>query len=264
MAQHYPLATVASALFGFTLSLAAHGAQAAPGISVGAAVSNSRLTVIDLTPDDGQAAGYTFLGSGNSSVDATIESPSNSLNRNDAAHSHLLASIAATVAYGASTSSSSASQFGEVRADVQVHDNVGHRGNAMGNVVQSTTLLIAPHTQVIYSGYGEVSMSDAGQKGPPSFFGEAVTTVYFGSEVWIRGMGQGFAGHNDSGIRGGEFSMSFFNHGDTAEYAFLGVNLVTRALYQAPSPVPEPATYAMFGLGALMVGAMARRRRRAA
>ncbi|NHZ83562.1 PEP-CTERM sorting domain-containing protein [Massilia sp. CCM 8695] len=180
--------------------------------------------------------------------------------RNDA--QSRLEPIAVTTSYAGSTAVSSADKFGETRTDVRLDDSVGTRGYANGDVRQIMSLTVAPRTQLIYTGYGEVSMSDAAQYGGAAFFGNAVATVTFGDQVWANGMMQDAMGHTDSGVRGEGFYLSFYNNTDTEKYTSVTLNILTRATFIAAAPVPEPATYAMFGLGTLMVGAMARRQRR--
>jgi hypothetical protein len=262
MTHQFRLAQVAAALLGLSLSLAGHSAHAASGIKVGASVSNSSLTVIDLTPDDGKAAGYATFSGRNSRLDSNIYSAVASWTQREAAYNYTFEPLAATVAYAGSSSISSSPQWGELRTETQLLDTIGDRGNAGGNLLQSLAFVIAPHTQLVYSAHNELSISDVGPDSP--FLGEAVTTVRFGDASWARGMMQGSMGYHDSGVRGEDFSLSVYNHGDTEQYVYLFVDILSRTAYYAPSPVPEPATYAMFGLGALMVGALSRRKRRQA
>ncbi|WP_206752962.1 PEP-CTERM sorting domain-containing protein [Massilia aquatica] len=255
MTQKYRLTSAAALLV--SLSLAGGSALAAPVLNVGASISKPSLTVIDLTPDDGQVAGYRFHDTASSSLNASLTALAASWTQTESASSDKFALVDATALYGSSRSVSSAGQWGNLRTDLHIDDSVGHRGAGAGNVNQAMTVLVTAHTQVVFSAYGEVSIDNrAGAS-----FGNAVTTVYFGGEYWVRGMQQG-AGWNDNGVRGETFSMSYVNNTNTEQYVSLNMNILTRAVYQAPSPVPEPATYAMFGLGALMVGALARRQRR--
>lgn len=259
MTRPYRLTTVAAALFCLSLALSGASAHAAPGIAASASVSNSKLTVIDLTPGDGQAAGYSFDSSG-SRLDASLTSRYAGWTRQENFSNSDFAPIAAAVSHGTSTSSSTASKFGEVRTDLQLYDSFDG-GNAMGNVVQSAFIRVDPHTQLIYSGHGEVSISDATQYGHDAFLGNVEATVWFGDARFVRGMAQGLVRY-DTGVRSGDFSLSYVNNSDRAETITVLVNVLNRAAYYAPSPVPEPATYAMFGIGALLVGALGRRRRR--
>ncbi|NHZ90678.1 PEP-CTERM sorting domain-containing protein [Massilia sp. CCM 8733] len=257
MTQKYRPTSAAVLLL--SLSLAGGGALAAPALKVGASISKPGMTVIDLTPDDGQAAAYRFHDTASSRLDASLTVPAPSWTQTESASSGKFELIDATALYGTSASASSAGQWGNLRTDIQLDDSVGHRGAGAGNVTQTMTVLVTAHTQLVFSAYGEVAIDNrAGTS-----YGNAVTTVYFGGEYWVRGMQQG-AGWNDSGVRGETFSMSYVNNTSTEQYVTLNMNILTRAVYQASSPVPEPASYAMFGLGALMVGAAARRRRRTA
>ncbi|WP_223164506.1 PEP-CTERM sorting domain-containing protein [Massilia rubra] len=255
MTQKYRLTSAAALLV--SLSLAGGSAFAAPSLGVGAAIGNPSMTVIDLTPDDGQAAGYRFHDTASSRLDASITAPAASWKQTESASSATFELIGATALYGSSTSVSSSGLWGNLRTDIQLDDSVGNRGAGSGNVTQTMNVLVAAHTQLVFSAYGEVSINNSAG----ASLGNAVATVYFGGEYWVRGMQQG-AGWNDSGVRGETFSMSYVNNTNTEQYVYLYMNTLTRAVYQASSPVPEPATYAMFGLGALMVGALARRQRR--
>ncbi|WP_166893778.1 PEP-CTERM sorting domain-containing protein [Massilia sp. CCM 8734] len=255
MTQKYRLTSAAALLV--SLSLAGGSAFAAPSVGVGAAIGNPSMTVIDLTPDDGQVAGYRFHDTASSSLNASLTVPAASWTQTESASSDKFALIDATALYGSSSSVSSAGQWGNLRTDLHLDDSVGHRGVGAGNLSQTMTVVVTAHTKVVFSAYGEVSIDNSAG----ASFGNAVTTVYFGGEYWVRGMQQG-AGWNDSGVRGETFSMSYVNNTNTEQHVFLGMHILTRAVYQAPSPVPEPATYAMFGLGALMIGALARRQRR--
>lgn len=255
MTRHHRLP--AAALF-VCLSLAGASAHAAKNISVGASLSNASMTVIDLTPDDQQAAGYRFDHVSGSSVDATMRAPAAAWSQTESASSAGYEPVSATVVNGASTSVSSAGSWANLRTDVQLYDSLDPKGDASGNVTQELSVLVAPHTQLVFSAYGEVSIASGGN----DFIGNAVTTVILGSQYWSRSMIQG-GGQNDSGVRGQTFSMSYVNNSDSEQYLRMYMNTLTRSRYQGTSPVPEPETYAMLGLGMLVVGAAARRHRQA-
>lgn len=182
------------------LSLAAHAAQVTPGITATASISNSRLTVIDLTPDDGNAAGYTQPRSSYTSLDANKTFPSASINTKNDADTPGFDPVSAAIAYCGSTTASSATTWGSLHTDARLYDSAGDVGFADGNVTQSMFLSIAPHSQLIYSAHGALSIGDAGPYGHAPFAGEAVTTVRFGDQVWIRGMAQGWMGCIDNGV----------------------------------------------------------------
>ncbi|MES2741603.1 MAG: PEP-CTERM sorting domain-containing protein [Pseudomonadota bacterium] len=69
----------------------------------------------------------------------------------------------------------------------------------------------------------------------------------------------------DSGGVSTDFSYSYLNNSATTHYMNLEMSVRAWSAYvDAAAPVPEPASYAMFGLGALIVGAMSRKRRQEA
>lgn len=259
----YRLTSIPAALFGFSLALAGHAAQAAPGISVEASISKPAFTVIDLTPNDDYSAAYTPMPIF-SMARSDIITPAISVGKELNAKHGEFEPITATVTHGTSTAASSAAQAGELGTRIEVLD-AGTK--AYGYGLQSIDVRITAHTQLVFTGYSTLSISDARQHGAGTFTGQASAFLSFsGLQPAIVGFGmmQGFGTSGDSGVRTEPFSLTVYNNSDQDMSTTLLMTVLTTAAYQAPSPVPKPATYAMFGLGALMVGAMARRQRRRA
>ncbi|MCE3607127.1 PEP-CTERM sorting domain-containing protein [Massilia sp. P8910] len=262
MTKTYNLTGVAATLLGFSLSLAGHAAQAAPGISVEASISKTAFTVIDLTPNDGYSAGYTLTPS-SAILQSNIITPDVSLEKKLSLAAGVVEPIAATIAHGASTSTSTATQGGEIGGRIQVLD-AGTK--AYGYVLQSVNLQIAAHTQLVFTGYSTLSISNASQDSAHTFAGDASTLLFFTSGGPLEGhsISRGFGDQDNSFVSARPFSLTVDNNSDRVMSTVLMTQMFTHAVYRAPSPVPEPATYAMFSLGALMVGACARRQRRRA
>ncbi|MDM5177721.1 PEP-CTERM sorting domain-containing protein [Massilia sp. DJPM01] len=262
MTKTYRLTSITAALFGFSLALAGHAAQAAPGISVGASISKPAFTVIDLTPNDDYSAAYTLMPNF-SMARSDIITPAISVGKELNAKHGEFEPITATTTHGTSTSASSADQAGELSSRIEVLD-AGTK--AYGYVLQSIEVQIAAHTQLVFTGYSTLSISDPRQHGALNFAGEVSTFLSFSEQPAILGflMRQRLGESGDRGVRTDPFSLTVDNNSDQDMSTTLVMTVLASAVYQAPSPVPEPATYAMFGLGALMVGAMARRQRRRA
>ncbi|NHZ34364.1 PEP-CTERM sorting domain-containing protein [Massilia rubra] len=261
MTRHHRL--TAAALF-VSLSLAGASALAAKNISVGASISNASMTVIDLTPNDGMSASYRFDGAGSSYVEANLTAPATSWSGSTHDKDDIVLALGATLAHGSSSVASTSTGVGEVRIETRLQNTAGTGARANGYIAQMVPVWLAPHTKLIYSGYGEMAISDATQYGPNNFRANSHLNINFGYQPFTRGINQGWAGLNDSGVRGEAFSLEFSNDQDTAISIYLSMELSNYASYDGPSPsaVPEPAAFAMFGFGALIVGAAARRRRR--
>ncbi|CUI05860.1 PEP-CTERM sorting domain-containing protein [Massilia antarctica] len=265
MTQLHRITRISAALLTMSLTLASANAAVDPaGTSARATLKNSQLIVIDLTPHDGKAAGYTFAASAQSSnVSASIDMIGTAWDqRRDVPNPNGSGSSANLYTTGANVGTSSGT-WGT--ANTRIYANGNQLGNARisGSANQMIGVSVAAHTRLIYSGLAELSIDEWYQTAANRTFTSAAVTVGFNGTYQSLDLQSGqFTG--SYGSRTQDFSLFFDNNTEAARTIYMSVSTATNVDYYTTTPVPEPETYAMLGLGALVVGAAARRRRRQA
>ena len=258
--RHHPVRY--ARLAAVALTLACGTAVAAPGISASAAISHVQLGVIDLTPNDGQAAGYStyrFLdeqASGLSLPDDHVNLFQPSYMSDSPKHTG--------VAYGdsyAQTSSNGAIGEMQVAAHLQAAYGPSGQLDASGTSQQRLWVTLQPHTAFYVSGHYDLRGAEIGN--PDKYYsGRAVAQVSllvnqdktrFSDILYLPG---GRSSASD------DFWLGYANTSDRESEVLLDFSIVASTYAWAPAipPVPEPDSYLMLGAGLLLLGAIGRRR----
>ncbi|MFB9242082.1 PEP-CTERM sorting domain-containing protein [Massilia antarctica] len=265
MTQLHRITRISAALLTMSLTLASANAAVDPaGASVRATLKNSQLIVIDLTPHDGKAAGYTFAASAQSSnVSASIDMIGTAWDqRRDVPNLNGSNANAYLYHTGANVNASTGT-WGKANSEIYADGDQLGNARVTGNANQMIGLSVAAHTRLIYSGLAELRISEWYQSAENRTFSSAAVTVGFNGTYQSVDFQSGqFTG--TYGTRSQDFSLFFDNNTEAARTIYMSVSTATNVDYYTTTPVPEPETYAMLGLGALVVGAAARRRRRQA
>ncbi len=261
LTQRFARAPGSALGLGLALALSSHAVLAAPSATASASMSDFRMSAIDMTPDDGIAAGYHF------DDNLTISTVGSSIGRNFAeldssATNNNAAPLYAHVDQVGLSANTHAGSWGDMRAAAYMNANDGADilGLAVSaDALQFMTVVVSPHTQFNVGGHTDLSLAESGHgsNGVVSF---AETSIGFNGSTEYFGVGSYYP---TGGSLSKDFSYSYVNDSDTEQYLFLELHVRGYSTYyEAAAPVPEPGAYAMFGLGALMVGAIARRKRR--
>ncbi|MES2741601.1 MAG: PEP-CTERM sorting domain-containing protein [Pseudomonadota bacterium] len=252
-----------AALLGLALTLSSQAALAGPSAQLNATMSNFSMSVIDMTPDDGIAADYSLVPGSSSNMALSLISHGGITERIAHAFSDSDTPVDSYLAQTGLRSTAQAGRWGDLQANSSLNANAGADlldFSTGSEAVQYFTVLVAPHTQFAFGGHTDLSISETGQRfgGVNNF---AATSISFNGSEESFSVNTGDFPH--SGSVSEDFSYSYLNDGATEQYVWLEMRVRTGAdYYAAITPVPEPASYAMFGLGALLVGAITRRQRR--
>jgi hypothetical protein len=264
MVQPYRLAAAAL----FALSLANASAADYPALaSVEAKLTNSEMRVIDLTPRDGNAPSYSFPAfSQSSGASANFDTAGTASDLHSDQSNDMGSEIRAGIFRQSVDASASSYDWGQTSAQMYVTGiGLGESG-VNASVQQLIGVSVGAHTRLIYSGIAEIKMNEWYQTATNRTFNSGSVSVGFnGVFKKIDFKSEDFTG--GYAIRKEELILAYDNNTDAAQTIWMSVDTGIAMRYATditPTvPVPEPETYAMLGLGALIVGAAVRRRRRA-
>ncbi|MDQ1813058.1 PEP-CTERM sorting domain-containing protein [Massilia sp. CCM 9210] len=236
------------------------GAVAATAGSM--SVTGVQFQIIDLTPHDGIDAGISFTsfyGNVSTSVSnlSTWSFPSDRQDTNGE-----LINSATVVDRDRATAS--LSEAGGLHLGVERHDSAAGKITAGSKGYSAYTFVLAPNTKLIVTGNAQIRNDVSGPWADNPYKGHNLfnlLTLTIQSYGWTEDK---WEQRFRSGVRGAEsvdfdeqFSLSASNTSGVGKE----MRFSTSAILTAANPVPEPATYAMFGLGLMMLGAIARRKR---
>ncbi|MET3133932.1 hypothetical protein AAKU55_004225 [Oxalobacteraceae bacterium GrIS 1.11] len=262
----HTLLKVASGILcaGLTLASSAAGAR----VKVGASISDVQFGVIDLTPDDGHAAGIVTSFRGTDLKSTLYASPPEAENITHQHHASTLSPFATHVsqAYG-DTSASQSGAWGVGTAQLQLDNQLGQPRDAESSLNMVIGIAILPHTALSISGRaaGWTSQSRADSS---SMFTSAVgyTRAYLDTaptfpdgELGSFSKGASIGAFQSAPNFSNDFLLSYSNTGDSVRNVYFSVYLLAQASSSLIPAVPEPSSYAMLGAGLLLLGAIRRK-----
>lgn len=265
MTQQYRLA--AAALFALSLSNASAADYPALA-SVEASLKNSTMMVIDLTPRDGKAPSYTFPAfSQSSSASANFDTAGTASDLHSGKSNDKSSEIRAGIFRGSVDASARSYDWGQTYARMYVTGIGLGDAEVNASVQQLIGVSVGAHTRLVYSGMAEIMMNERYQTPTNRTFNSGSVSVGFNGvfkkiDFKSEDFTGGYAVHRE------EIILAYDNNTDAAQTIWMSVDTGIAMHYATNAtptvPVPEPETYAMLGLGALVVGAAVRRRRRLA
>ncbi len=243
------------------LSLASVGASAAPApYQASAGFRDFRLGVVDLTPNDGRSAGFTFTAGGAELLvnlqPAYPEPQTVQLASGEAGQ--LTLGSAPNFARIATSGAPS-----EARIDFSVEEIPGAYNSPVAMLRQTAAITLQPHSLLTLNGTGFYNSGPTAARYPYTYYewefelgaaagngtrvkGELSHADRSGNTSYLENIGLVYANTSDKAILlkldlTGRFGIGYFDAG-------------------LAQPVPEPSSYAMLDLGLGLLGCLARRR----
>lgn len=256
----HAFSSLSRALIAAAMMSACGGAVAAT--AAGISVTGMQFQIIDLTPDDGVSAGISFTGfTGHATTSAWNPSTWTFLSDQQYSNGELINS---STAMGRDQGKVAISEAGGLHVDVERHDSAAGKISVGAQGSSSYSFVLAPNTKLILTGNARIRNDVSGPRPDNPYEGHTVfnllrlTLKMYGYTVdqeetrFVSGkLGPESVDIDDP------FSLSASNSSGAGKQMWFN----TTAILSGVSPVPEPATYAMFGVGLLMLGGLARRKR---
>lgn len=241
--------------------------HAAGSLRMDAGFRNVQLGVMDLTPDDGVAAGFSVQGSTIfHELVLEVRAPEYYYSYSKETGDGSIPSAFESGRNGGFARSQANGTIGGIGVATYVGREHGTWSEAEAYISQGITVNLAPNSVLTFSGefYLSGAFGDTADTSYRSTYDEFVTVLSTGTE-WSRETTWGTA---TAGESVSPFWFALANSGDTEQLVHLGlgtrVNTRVNA-YEPPvlAPVPEPSTWTMLLAGLGMAGFAARRRARA-
>ncbi|WP_256080705.1 PEP-CTERM sorting domain-containing protein [Massilia sp. YIM B04103] len=248
--RHAPFAV---ALLSAALSLAS-GSSLAANWSGSLGIDNLRLSVIDLTPSDNQAAGFSFTGE-HSALLLVYDRTPGATDRDRVRRIGQGESVTEQLAGG--HIQANINGIGNFRFDTSTSPTGLPRATFFYQ--QKSQLVLAPHSVLLLT--GTASTQQTQQLNSPWYTsGFASAKLFDGKNYSNSSSFRRDRFETPNWTTPEEFTLSFANFSDSAQL----VGLELGASYSVATMVPEPGSYAMLGSGLLLLSGWVRRRRSAA
>lgn len=240
--------------------------DAVAGASASAAITNVRFGVLDLTPDDGAAAGYA-IGSVEPSLFAYLYADTADYYAAGYPRPLVLATVQLSLG-GSTVAAHTSGALADVASAAAGDTSLGSYGTAGGTANEAVHLLLRPHTVLTIG--GQLAILAARDSASADDY-EAIGTAHVGivdengwTATQFSRQGLSYAGWPDRMSIEDDFTLAFAN-GSAQDRAvsvyFQAVSNVTRVM--PATPVPEPAAGALLCAGLLLLGLRTVSRRRA-
>ncbi len=237
--------------------------DATAGGTAAAAITDVRFGVLDLTPQDGAAAGYDIR-----SVEPSLFAYLYAGTADYYAAGYPAPSMPATVQLGfggATVAARTSGALADVASAAAGDASLGSYGTAGATANQAVHFILRPHTVLTIGGH--LSALAAREGGSDEYY-EATSMAHVGIvdehgytfTQFIR-QSLSFADWPDRMVIDEDFMLAFAN--GSAEDRAMSVHFQAQSNVTRIMPVPEPSAGALLGAGLLMLGLRAVTRRRA-
>lgn len=234
------------------LSAAAPFAAALPSVSASSNISNVQFHTADLTPGDGQAGGISGLRA-NGELSARFGQVSD-----NHPYQAVQAASAAVADHFTSAAISQSGTPGEMAAQAEAHGYDHARAEGR----QQIDFLLLPHTALSITGH--IAGAVHQDPGLPYSWGMSSVWGELNLDLWhtVGGVSKTISvfGPKPDPVYSQDFAVNYANDTDAAIAMYWYVNTYADASSGINAPVPEPAGFAMLGIGLPLIGLAVRRR----
>lgn len=245
-------------LFATALAAACGIAAANPSVVAVSQMNNVQFGVIDLTPSDGQTAGFVINGSEAGVGRHLVDRSPGGMEWHD--RHAIVRGMGESAFYtsGPSFAGYSYDQAGIMRADIAAYDNLAVRGEAGASVFRNYTVTIAPHSVLTVRGDASTSIArtDVGSRDSLGYvYANALIRTWEGTVTSFHHLVETSADSSEESWSE-NFYLMFANPTDSD--AKVLVDTYVAASGTIVSSIPEPSAYAMLAAGLMLMGALRR------